>query len=1548
MMDVQQSRLEQMIQIFSLLFSLACTNAVSCGQFDEAASVGGTRGDVNDGLPSAVTAAESDPEYQRFLRAFLRRPGPGIALERITAFHRDRGSLNQFCTQLQSRMDADPDVGQAALLGFLRQQRADPEGALQAFEVACRLQPESTSLRWMMGRSLIALKRADEAIEQLLPLVRRRLPLAELLAIGRDLNLAFRDADRRGELPQVWLEIEEASGNSLRVVEQTAWILRGEGFQRAAVERFLRIAAEVSDPEKAFKLRLQAAELLCELQEFSEARDGLLDQLESLRADSWQAEEVRRLTETCLAAISGDAGVLEWYKHLEAEWPDSLTITRRRIQLLRRARKDTEADAVLREAVKRLPAEVSLLRLQIEIFSSRRLFTDAALLYGELEQRGTLTDEDLLNWGGLQLQRSDISPTEAKQLATTIWNRPERPITERDTLISLADLQDRSGMPTEAEGTWQRLLNENPFDPFVLERLGSWWLRRGQNAKALEIWNRILDGDSDARDQSRRLAEILESYQFYPEAIAVRRGLCQGAAEITDLQSLISLLVAHTPGSEDNWSELESLLQRADQIAESDLQKEQQQEMWTRALQKCGRVSVYLNWLEQNAPNEGSETLALRAAHLYRVLGRTDRAIEWVERLAAGDRLSRRVAVLLSELYQQSGQLERAAEALGQMVRPGNGNSPQLLQMANLMLRLGRQAEARDLAVRAAAEAGENPNQIRDAVRMLQQAEGVAEAIELLEQLRVADRGLVTLSSDLSFLLVEAGRTEEAEQLIWKTLSRTARSEFPSELFELLIELQENKQDLAAVISRLESLVMQSREPAKLSRFLSRALIRSGDSQGGTRLLRILCAGPDCSVDDQLTLANVLREQGDFQEALQLAAEIKPGLLASSQRDQLQRLLLSFPEELSACGLLSGLTSAADEPERSWQILAALLEQGRWSDADLYCGTLPPRMQAAWRVRYLRGLCAVMSERSDAAVILQQIFLSTESASNEIGENQSAGVVGVSPRRLLPEDVAVWNADWRRVISEQRVMLASLGNGETVCRIPRTLTEALVLTQDLLRATGNSETLATATQIQRDANWVSRIVSGESVDLLQQLQQQSDTTEFSSRLVLTALLRNAVEEEQMLLAAALTDLVMQRLLEQLRRIRSTLSASEERFVLERLQKLTELPGCPLTPGDLVIEFGRSTGDADDLLARAIGCGIDDDSTVRFLADLRQQLVRPSNGTNWTSRQRDVVLECLLIVAEKLREDAPPVVRGEMIRLWFLNAGPSGGGSTAEAPLLQTGVAAVQPEETESTRAATGLNWADLGFLFSDADIRFFERVLAEEQSGTADAVSRLVLAAEDLSPAEMNGRQFAAFAVLRSALITRTQQFEDVERLVGLFGSRWSLRRIQLQLLNAEQQFEKAAQLADSMVVSGAGNQSERWLLSLETAFLAQNQQLAERSTRQLSGLQLNEEQKRRWARGMRLNQQLQPYQSFAARRPVDIGLTEIRLQLDELNLMINRRRADTAVRLSEQILARPMGSGAIRATTRRDQVELQLRQRARWVLKNVDELRTPEATDSN
>lgn len=530
--------------------------------------------------------AQARTNYERFLKLLTRQPKPGTALDRVFAFHLERGSLPEFVTSLQTTALADSghDTNRNSnpgaswlLLGLIEQRRGDHPAAVAALSRAAENSPQDFQASWQLGRSLISLSRFEEATTPLERAITLSSEKTELLPVFQDLYRNYRRGAQPEKAREVLTRMEQLFADDLRIKEQIAMGLNDDGDLESALIRYTELATRHRDPLQATQFAFIAAQLKGRLGRNDDAVHDLESQLGNLNPESWLYREARRRIEDILRQSQAPIAMVTYYERWMQQHPDDVDGMSRLAKALTSNGREAEAQQWYAKALDRAPSSRTLRNAFIDQLIKDKKYAEAISQYEQLHffQPG---DSDVIEaWGQLYLLRTDLPVEDQRSKAAEVWrllwkDRPDDPV----KLTHVAGLMQRGGLQEDALSLYQRALELAPEDLQYREDLGAllWSLDRVEEANA--VWNSLAEGPRRTTENLIRLAAIQEQRGQREKSLATMIEACSLTPQLTDRIQLARRLRESVAGrSADQTPLLDSpIAQALEQLALADAMAE--------------------------------------------------------------------------------------------------------------------------------------------------------------------------------------------------------------------------------------------------------------------------------------------------------------------------------------------------------------------------------------------------------------------------------------------------------------------------------------------------------------------------------------------------------------------------------------------------------------------------------------------------------------------------------------------------------------------------------------------------------------------------------------------------------------------------------------------------------------------------------------------------------------------------------------------------------------------------------------------------------------
>ena len=398
-----------------------------------------------DRLRGQDTASESESRErllaERFMTVLMRRPRPGTALDRVYGYHVQNGSLEELMESLDVDADQEDSGVKQMVLGLLQAQRGKHAAACDAFAKAEERLPEDAICSYLLGKSLLAIGRTEEAAAAVERSIERGPARNEALPIFTELGRIYGRAGQREKALEVWTKLEALFPGDAKVGGQIARTLAEDGDLEGALDRYeaLAKASRRSDEQVGFAVR--AAEMKRRLGKADECTRSLEAILKRLRPGSWLYNDVRNRIEQGFLK-SGDYDALaSYYQRKLDETPDDVALQIRLGRILVSARRLGQATEILRAAVEKAPTDIDVRLGLIDVLVNQGDMAAASTEFEELARLDPDNPDHLLRWGQVVLDDESLALDERRNRAAKIWNRLAD--ARSDDAVTLSQVADR-------------------------------------------------------------------------------------------------------------------------------------------------------------------------------------------------------------------------------------------------------------------------------------------------------------------------------------------------------------------------------------------------------------------------------------------------------------------------------------------------------------------------------------------------------------------------------------------------------------------------------------------------------------------------------------------------------------------------------------------------------------------------------------------------------------------------------------------------------------------------------------------------------------------------------------------------------------------------------------------------------------------------------------------------------------------------------------------------------------------------------------------------
>ncbi len=979
---------------------LIATIAVASLQTCEATAINSPADELTETAEGAVQDAEdySEEEQQarvaneRFLSMLKKQPKPGTALDRVFAFHQDRGTLDEFLTEQRALMTADNDGVAELIVGLIESKRGDHSKAEQAFQLAEQRRPKDATASWFLGKSLLELLKPDAAAVALERAIERAPQKADLLLVFQDLGRAYRRSRQAEKANAVWQRMESQFPDDMRVKEQIASTLFDEGDFEEAVVRYEQLSTLHRDLYQKTQYAITAADLKLQMGRRDDALRDFETQLQTLDPESWLARDIRRRIDRSFLRNNDQAGLVSYYETWLQNHPDDLEIMASLGHALVLQGRGLDALNWYRKAVEKAPSNVALRKELLTLLTREKLFDEAAAEYEKLQQLDPGNIQHLEAWGLLALHRDDQPLPERRTNAIMIWKRMLQDRSDDPgTLIQVAELLRRTEQSDEVLPLYRRAVELKPEDPQYREYLGDYLQTLGRTDEAIVAWEAIAAGDRRTTPNLTRLAEIFRAANLQDKAIATMQAACELTPEFNDHLKLARWLCEYE--RDDRYPKaIEALKQLdiAESLAETDderrlvLEERIQSLIAARQLdQAIHNLRLQLHTSEDAGDFVGSADQSNKMAAEWTKLAAY---FEAAKRLADASNAAQKATTLAPEsaaawtvaarLYEQSGRYADAVDACQKLMSlDPRARTKHLQSIAILDQRLGRRAEALQTGKELLAVGPENPEFVKFYADLCFHFGERQEALKTLRRSvrsSAADGGLILA---LARTLANQNEIDEAKSLCWTAFEKSTNLEDKSSAVMMLAEFALRANRFDQLVEKLEQHGRVSGQEKDASQCLATAYRVAGDLRSARQSLETLLLADNRDSQLLLQLSRLAEEDGDLESAADYQRRANSIVTSDEGETRLANLLIRLGDLSEAEALWNRLAADSSRPAEAIEAIDQLITLESFDSAREICDRILAQSPENWEVLIRRGILEWRyGDRENAAQIFQRVL----------------------------------------------------------------------------------------------------------------------------------------------------------------------------------------------------------------------------------------------------------------------------------------------------------------------------------------------------------------------------------------------------------------------------------------------------------------------------------------------------------------------------------------------------------------------------------------------
>ncbi len=435
---------------------------------------------------------------ERYMSVLLRRPRPGVALDRVYGYHVQNDSLPELEKQLTA--EGDQAGSRQMVWGLIQLQRGKSSEAVRLLKDAEAQLPDEAACPYYLGRAYLGVGQTEQAAAAMERAIEHGPARTEALPIFTELGRIYSRAGQTEKSLGVWTRLEKLFPGDSRVGGQIAQALAEEGNYEQAKLRYEALAKSTRKPDEKIAFSVQAAEMQRRLGASDEATAALEKILARLRPGSWLHTDVRNRIEASFLKSGDYDGLAEYYQEQLKQKPDALDIQTRLSRIMITAGRLSDAQDLLQSAVERAPDDIEARLTLIDVLVAQGKIADVVKQFEQLEKIDPGNPDHLIRWGQVVLDGSEKEIQERRDAAATVWMRLAENQSDNAVLLSqVADQMRSIERNDDAIKLYRQAIEQDPTSPQYREYLGEFLFTLDRKDEAIEVWKSIAEGDRHDR-----------------------------------------------------------------------------------------------------------------------------------------------------------------------------------------------------------------------------------------------------------------------------------------------------------------------------------------------------------------------------------------------------------------------------------------------------------------------------------------------------------------------------------------------------------------------------------------------------------------------------------------------------------------------------------------------------------------------------------------------------------------------------------------------------------------------------------------------------------------------------------------------------------------------------------------------------------------------------------------------------------------------------------------------------------------------------------------
>ena len=984
--------------------------------------------------PSPSTAESENKSLERFEAVLLRSPKKGIALDKVYEAHIQRGDLDEYLQQLESKAVANSTIAanHYAVIGLLESQRSRDLPAIAWLKKAEELAPNEPMLSFYVAQSEVFAGRTSDAIESFQRAIGKNPTKLDRLPIEESLARLYLRTQQRDKAETVWKRLEASFPNDLLVQERIAQLNQSEGNLLAAMNRYEALANATKDSARKSEFACNVAALLAQSGKTNEAITRYEEVVAQLKPDSWRYKEIRRRIESMFLSTNDYEGWIRYLQTWLEKHPDDTDSEIRLAQAFFFVRKAELAEKRLKAAILRSPSNQNLLLALIQVHQSQKEWLKAAETWAQLVDRDPNRIDHRIQWGNAVYQSS----SENRDKAITIWSSiPKEREKDVPSLLQVSDALSRIQAWEPAIAFLQKGITQSRSDAKTLadpqfldltEELGELYWKAGQKDKAIATWKELALPPNDSLQQRRRLVAILRTNGLYPEAISVMKTVLDevgrnqetaSATYINDFMTASELLIK-AKESKAAVEAVREALKRVD--SESG-------EAYFSSLSRILKLEEdHKPWMEfasQARADSKSSIEQLTAATIFFELGKQDAGIALIEQVVGDARDdSPLVRLELSrslDMFRVALRLNRAIEICHRlMARSRQNRSLWEKQLARLHLKNGEPDKAVAVAKALLEQSNASNADLHDCAMVCVDANNLETGIELWSVAVRKDPSYRLGHQQIAEYTAKLGRTDESIAAHWKVFDLSQDLTDQNAVIQKLAPIYLQRRRMSELIEKLED-IGKEKQSERLSALWRSTAYQSVRSYLQARTVLEPLVQSD-SFDPTLVemIASLAEVDRDFPGMITWQERLVQMDPSDRNRLALGKLYNSVGDRDRACEIYLNLVRSSKTINVRNTAMEYLYLGKHTPEAIAFCNDIAKSGHASWEIQGIAMYILLQQKQSDAALAIAKNILA-------ISEPASANFSSMIPNTIQQGTYVSYQTALKSSAIEQQLDAAS-------------------------------------------------------------------------------------------------------------------------------------------------------------------------------------------------------------------------------------------------------------------------------------------------------------------------------------------------------------------------------------------------------------------------------------------------------------------------------------------------------------------------------------------